>query len=145
MSTPPGGRVDFVGQDYLLWQDGDPRLPRSRRIHHLVFMSMRVWSYVVLLMPSTTVATNRNSKKVLLNDNRRVEPLSALHKTRVADTLFESCTPFARTLNARLEGTNALVDAGYPAKLVDKAVNETEELQPLALRVRNAGGIQGGE
>lgn len=36
-----------------------------------------------------------------------------------------------------LAGTRALVDAGYPAKLVDKAVNEAEELQPLALRVRN--------
>lgn len=37
-----------------------------------------------------------------------------------------------------LAGTRALVDAGYPAKLVDKAVNETEQLQPLALKVRDA-------
>ncbi|CAM9977107.1 unnamed protein product [Pylaiella littoralis] len=44
-------------------------------------------------------------------------------------------------------GTRALVDAGYPAKLVDKAVNETEELQPLALRVlcnviKHRGGLE---
>eukprot|EP00904_Undaria_pinnatifida_P007150 jgi/Undpi1/3565/HiC_scaffold_16.g06937.m1 len=32
-------------------------------------------------------------------------------------------------------GTCALVEVGYPAKLVDKAVKETPELQPLALRV----------
>lgn len=47
--------------------------------------------------------------------------------------------PYIRTptSDATLAGTRALVDAGYPAKLVDKAVNEAEELQPLALRVRN--------
>lgn len=38
--------------------------------------------------------------------------------------------------DALVAGTRALVDAGYPAKLVDKAVNETEELQPLALKAR---------
>lgn len=32
------------------------------------------------------------------------------------------------------------MDAGYPAKLVDKAVNETQELQPLALKVGRLGG-----
>ncbi|CAM9536895.1 unnamed protein product [Ectocarpus sp. 12 AP-2014] len=45
--------------------------------------------------------------------------------------------------NASTTGTRALVDAGYPARLVDKAVNETEELQPLALRGRPGGGARG--
>ncbi|CAM9574735.1 unnamed protein product [Ectocarpus sp. 12 AP-2014] len=49
--------------------------------------------------------------------------------------------------NASTTGTRALVDAGYPARLVDKAVNETEELQPLALRVlcnvtKHRGGLE---
>lgn len=38
-----------------------------------------------------------------------------------------------------------MVDAGYPAKLVDKAINETEDLQPLALRVRKRGVSRGSE
>ncbi|CAM9454118.1 unnamed protein product [Ectocarpus sp. 13 AM-2016] len=49
--------------------------------------------------------------------------------------------------NASTTGTRALVDAGYPARLVDKAVNETEELQPQALRVlcsvtKHRGGLE---
>lgn len=32
-------------------------------------------------------------------------------------------------------GTRALVEAGYPAKLVEKAVQEAPELQPLAIQV----------
>lgn len=44
-------------------------------------------------------------------------------------------------------GIHALVESGYPAKLVEKAVKETPGLQPPALRVSEAGSKRhiGGE
>ncbi|CAM9470097.1 unnamed protein product [Ectocarpus sp. 6 AP-2014] len=108
--------------------------------------------------------TRKFSSKAMVAAARDYNGRTALLKARTAtltdarapETMFkaldDSSVDVRRNIyealaNASTTGTRALVDAGYPARLVDKAVNETEELQPLALRVlcnvtKHRGGLE---
>eukprot|EP00903_Cladosiphon_okamuranus_P009251 g8827.t1 len=90
--------------------------------------------------------TRNFSSKAMVAAARDYNGRTALLEARAPETVFTALDDDSADVRRNVyealanasttcPGTRALVDAGYPAKLVDKAVHETEELQPLALRV----------
>eukprot|EP00752_Nemacystus_decipiens_P009611 g8588.t1 len=90
--------------------------------------------------------TRKFSSKAMVAAARDYNGRTALLKAKAPETVFTALDDdsvhvrrniYETLANASTTGpgARALVDAGYPAKLVDKAVHETEELQPLALKV----------